>query len=162
MKPFVQAQSSELEPNQRLKLSHGCLFASLTGSWRSLTRSLGDFRWNYKNGMRVGFVESKKRIPMWRVFFKARPIHQSLATFAARKSSVPECNRHQVFRAANAISIWSISAFRSCFWQQPANTMCFQRPGELPEPFCSSPSKAASCRNATGIELFLRRAWSSL
>ena len=29
------------EPNQRLKLTHGCLFASLTGSWRSLTRSLG-------------------------------------------------------------------------------------------------------------------------
>ena len=27
--------------NQRLKLTHGCLFASLTGSWRSLTRSLG-------------------------------------------------------------------------------------------------------------------------
>ena len=30
--------------NQRLKLAHGCLFASLTGSWRSLTRSLGRLR----------------------------------------------------------------------------------------------------------------------
>ena len=38
---FVSPSRRQATPNQRLKLSHGCLFASLTGSWRSLTRSLG-------------------------------------------------------------------------------------------------------------------------
>ena len=38
---FVSLSRRQATPNQRLKLSHGCLFASLTGSWRSLTKSLG-------------------------------------------------------------------------------------------------------------------------
>ena len=49
------------EPNQQLKLSHGHLFASLTGGWRSLTRSLGSVSKSHPSKLETPYAKIREK-----------------------------------------------------------------------------------------------------